>query len=127
MNWYLKVLQNYTNFNGRARRKEYWMFVLFNIIFAIAAIILDNTIGLANANTGYGPIYMIYILAIFLPGLAVTVLRLHDIGKNGYWFFITLIPFIGGIWIIILTATEGNFGDNEYGPDPKRTEDLNVA
>ncbi len=123
MNWYLKVLKQYADFNGRARRKEYWMFVLFNIIFAICAIFIDNIIGTAIDGIGYGIIYLLYTLAVFIPGLAVTVRRLHDIGKSGWMILVGLIPFIGGIWLLVLTVTEGNSGANEYGPDPKNEHD----
>lgn len=119
MNYYLKVLQNYANFNGRARRKEYWMFTLFNIIFTIIASILDNILGLANDLTGYGPIYIIYALAMLIPGLAVAVRRLHDVGKSGWMLFIAFIPLIGAIWLLVLMVTDGITGSNEYGPDPK--------
>jgi uncharacterized membrane protein YhaH (DUF805 family) len=112
MKYYLKVLQNYANFNGRARRAEYWYFVLFNVIFAFAAMFLDNVAGLANDLTGYGPIYGLYALFAFLPGLAVGVRRMHDVGKSG-WFI--LIP----IYNFILAVTAGDSGENEYGPDPK--------
>ncbi len=119
MSWYIAVLKKYGIFGGRARRKEYWMFVLFNIIFAIVAMILDNVLGLANERTGYGIIYTLYALAVLLPGLAVTVRRLHDIGKSGWWIFITLIPFIGAIWLLVLLATDSQPSDNQYGPNPK--------
>ena len=128
MEWYLKVVRdNYANFEGRARRKEYWMFVLFNIIFAIAAMVLDNIAGLAFEGIGYGPIYGIYGLAVFIPGLAVAIRRLHDIGKSGWMILIALIPFIGGIWLLVLLATDGNKGANQYGPDPKNptNEEIN--
>lgn len=119
MEWYLKVLKQYSDFNGRARRKEYWMFTLFNVIFAVAAMVLDNVLGIAFESIGYGPIYGLYILAVLVPGLAVGVRRLHDIGKSGWWLLVGLIPLIGTIWLIILLATEGTRGDNEYGPNPK--------
>ncbi len=120
MNWYLKVLkQHYSDFSGRARRKEYWMYVLFNIIFALIAIFLDNILGFAFRGIGYGPLYLIYIIAVFIPGLAVTVRRLHDIGKSGWWILISLIPIIGPIWLLVLLATDSQSGDNEYGPNPK--------
>lgn len=121
MDWYLKVLRNYAVFSGRARRKEYWMFVLFNIIFAIVAMILDRILGLAIGGIGYGPIYLIYILATIIPSLAVSVRRLHDIGKSGWWIFINLIPFVGFIWFLILLIKEGTPAANEYGPNPKET------
>ncbi len=127
MNWYLKVLKNYANFNGRARRKEYWMFVLFNFIFLMVAMIIDNILGTSFGPAGYGIVYVLYALAVFIPGLAVSIRRLHDIGKGGAWIFIALVPLIGGIWLIVLTATEGNSGQNEYGADPKQNEDLYVA
>lgn len=122
MNWYLKVLNNYANFSGRARRKEYWMFFLFNVLFGIVTVILDNMLGLAMPETGYGAIYLIYSLAIIIPSIAVGVRRLHDIGKSGFWLFIAFIPIVGGIWLLVLFATEGKSGDNEYGSDPKAEE-----
>ncbi len=119
MNWYLKVLKQYADFVGRARRKEYWMFVLFNIIFSVIAMLLDNVLGIAMEEIGYGPVTGIYLLAIILPGLAVAVRRLHDIGKSGWMILITLIPLIGSIWLLVLLVTDSNPGDNEYGPNPK--------
>ena len=124
MEWYLKVLKNYVGFSGRARRNEYWMFVLFNIIFAVVAMILDNVLGLASKEYGYGPIYGLYALAVFLPGLAVSVRRLHDIGKSGWWLLIALIPIVGAIMLIIWDVREGERGDNRFGPDPKAGEGM---
>lgn len=119
MNWYLKVLNQYADFNGRARRQEYWMFTLFNIIFAFSAIMLDNLFGLSNSEEGFGPIYFIYGLAVLIPGLAVGVRRLHDIGKSGWMLLVSLIPIIGAIWLIVLLVTDSESGDNQYGPNPK--------
>jgi len=119
MNWYLAVLRNYAGFSGRARRTEYWMFVLFNIIFCIAAIVLDNIVGTAIDGVGYGLFYILYALALFIPALAVAVRRLHDVGKSGWWIFIALIPIVGAIWLLVLYATDSQPGDNEYGPNPK--------
>lgn len=115
MNWYLNVMTKYADFNGRARRKEYWMFTLFNSIFAFAAIFLDNILDLSFRGTPYGPIYVIYVLAVFLPGLAVSIRRLHDIGKSGYMILLSFIPVVGTIWLLILMATESSPEDNEYG------------
>lgn len=112
MNWYVDVLKNYTGFSGRARRTEFWMFVLFNIIISIVLLV----IGLVLKFPFLG---LIYSLAILLPSLAVSVRRLHDTGKSGWWLFISLVPFVGGIILIIFNATEGTRGDNQYGPDPK--------
>lgn len=119
MSWYIGCLKKYGVFKGRARRKEYWYFVLFNIIFIIAAAILDQLLGTANRSSGYGVIYTLYALAVLVPGLAVGVRRLHDIGKSGWWLLIVLIPLVGAIWLIVLYATEGQHSDNQYGPDPK--------
>jgi len=105
MNYYLKVLQNYTNFNGRARRAEYWYFVLFN---AIASIIIS----LIGGALKFELLGNIYSLAVLLPSIAVGVRRMHDVGKSG-WFL--LIP----IYNFILAVTPGDEGNNEFGPDPK--------
>lgn len=119
MNWYLKVLKNYAVFSGRARRKEYWMFALFNVIFLIVALILDNILGTAIEDVGYGLFYFLYALAVLLPSLAVTVRRLHDVGKSGWFLFIVLIPIIGSIWLLVLMCTGGDAGENQYGANPK--------
>tara|TARA_B110000259_G_scaffold126511_1_gene143132 strand:+ start:996 stop:1367 length:372 start_codon:yes stop_codon:yes gene_type:complete len=119
MNWYLKVLKEYANFNGRARRKEYWMFTLFNIIFGGIAMILDSVFGIAIEGVGYGPLYGVYALVLFIPGLAVVVRRLHDIGKSGWMLLITLIPLIGAIWLLVLLLTDSNPEENLYGANPK--------
>jgi uncharacterized membrane protein YhaH (DUF805 family) len=119
MDWYLAVLKKYAVFSGRARRKEYWMFYLFNMIFAFAAIILDMILGTASDRIGYGFFYMIYMLAVFLPSLGLSVRRLHDVEKSGWFFLIGLIPLIGAIWLFVLTCTNGTVGINKYGPDPK--------
>jgi len=119
MNWYLKVLKQYADFNGRARRQEYWMFVLFNIIFSIVATILDNVLGLASPEVGYGILTGLYSLAVLVPGLAVTVRRLHDTSRSGWWILIALIPLVGAICLIVFTAQDSKPGDNEYGPNPK--------
>jgi uncharacterized membrane protein YhaH (DUF805 family) len=119
MNWYLKVLKQYADFNGRARRKEYWMFVLFNMIFAIVAMILDNVLGIAMEGIGYGPLYGLYVLAIIIPSIAVGVRRLHDIGKSGWMYLITFIPLIGPFWLLLLMTTDSNPGENQYGENPK--------
>lgn len=112
MEWFLKVIRQYADFNGRARRKEYWMFFLFNIIFSIVVSMIDGFLGTFILG-------IFYALALFIPGLAVAVRRLHDTGKSGWWLFIGFVPLIGFIWLLVLMMTEGDQGDNEYGPDPK--------
>ena len=119
MEWYLKVVRdNYANFNGRASRQEYWMFFLFNIIFAIVAGFVDGFLGL-------GFLYLLYSVAVLIPSLAVGVRRLHDVNKSGWWLFISLIPIIGAIWLLILLCTDSNPGENNYGPSPKAAPILN--
>jgi len=115
MKWYFHVIKNYAEFNGRARRKEYWLFILFNLIFSLAAMVLDSELGTS------GIVYLIYAVIVALPSLAVTVRRLHDVEKSGWYILILLIPFIGAIGIIALTIKDGETGPNEYGPDPKGT------
>lgn len=111
MEYYIKALKQYSDFNGKATRQEFWMFVLFNIIFGIVASMLDNFLGLSSvATAGLGPIYGIYTLAILIPALAVGVRRLHDIGKSGWWLLISFVPIIGGIWLIVLFATPSKAG-----------------
>ena len=126
MSWYLKVLKNYFVFSGRARRKEYWMFFLFQLIFAIVAVVIDNALGLAIRDVGYGPFYLLFALGTFIPGLAVTIRRLHDTGKSGWYFFLGLIPLVGGIILLVFMVTAGDFGDNEYGDDPKADENAGL-
>lgn len=120
MDWYLKVLKNYVGFSGRARRREYWMFALFNLIVAIVAIVLDRVLGLASEQYGgYGPIYGIYAFAVLLPSLAVAVRRLHDTDRSGWWLLLALVPVIGAIVLLVFALLEGTRGANRFGSDPK--------
>lgn len=123
MNWYLKVLKQYADFDGRARRQEYWMFGLFNMVFAVLAMILDNILGIAIEGAGFGPLYGLYVLAVLIPGLAVSVRRLHDVGKSGWMFLIAFIPLIGSIWLFVLLLTDSDSGENMYGQNPKENLD----
>ena len=124
MGWYLKVMRdNYGNFSGRARRREYWMYVLVQSIIMIGLMILDSILGLdfelQGISLGYGYLYLIGVIVHFIPSLAVLVRRLHDVGKSGWFYFIFLIPIIGIIWLLVLYCTEGQKQDNKWGPDPK--------
>ena len=115
--WYLKVLRQYTDFSGRARRREYWMFVLANFIIAFVLGIIDTIIGWGQILSG------IYSVAVLLPSLAVAVRRLHDIGKSGWWLFLCLIPLIGGIWVIVLMCKDSQYEANQWGAIPKVSHD----
>ncbi|WP_330442362.1 DUF805 domain-containing protein [Flavobacterium sp. C4GT6] len=113
INWYLKVVRdNYVNFNGRARRSEYWYFTLCNVLISIFLAIIGYVLELNFIGD-------IYSLAVLLPGLAVAVRRLHDVNKSGWFLLIGLIPLIGAIWLIVVLATDGDSGSNQYGEDPK--------
>ena len=126
MNWYLEVIKNnYANFSGRARRKEYWMFTLVNII--IIAVLYAILISSVDMNTGEmsslgsiaGIIIGIYSLAIIVPSLAVTIRRFHDQDKSGWMFLLAFIPAVGGLIVFVFMCLEGTKGDNRFGPDPK--------
>ncbi|NHN26854.1 DUF805 domain-containing protein [Flavobacterium jejuense] len=115
IDWWKKVvIKNYANFNGRARRKEYWYFVLVNIIISIVLGIIDGLGGLfiGNPENGNGILGSISSLVFLVPSIAVGVRRMHDVGKSGWYL---LIP----IYNLILACTEGDNGKNEYGDDPK--------
>ncbi len=114
MEWFLKVIRQYADFSGRARRKEYWMYFLFYIIFYLVLFAIDMVLKI-------GILALIYALALLIPSIAVSVRRLHDIGKSGWFILIALIPAIGAIILLIFMVTDSNPGDNQYGPNPKQT------
>ena len=119
MEWYTEVLKKYAVFQGRARRQEFWMFFLFNTMFYLLAAVVDNIIGTRYQDMWYGIFYTLYSLAMLIPSLAVEIRRLHDVGKSGWWLFISLIPLIGAIWLFVLLVTDSQPGENQYGPNPK--------
>lgn len=118
--WYLDVITNkYVDFTGRARRKEYWIFYLCNLIIVYALVGLSTLLGDSSLAIIFTGISSLYSLAILLPALAVLVRRLHDIDKSWTWIFISLIPIVGIIWFIVLLATDSQANENQYGPCPK--------
>lgn len=119
MNWYLEVLKKYAEFNGRARRQEYWFFLLFNILISAFLATIDYFTGTFNFETGVGLLSGIYSLGVLIPGISVTVRRLHDTDRSGWWLLISLIPVIGGIVLFIFMVLDSTPGNNEYGPNPK--------
>ena len=119
MNWYIEALKKYAVFSGRSRRKEYWYFALFNIIITILLTLIDSSIGTLDEKSGYGVLNTIYSLGVLLPGLGVSIRRLHDTGRSGWWLLIGLIPLIGAIVLIIFFVRDSQPGDNQYGPSPK--------
>ena len=113
MNWYAEVLKKYAVFNGRARRTEYWMFFLFNLIITLALSFIEGLFG------GPGVLSMLYSLAVLVPSLAVGARRLHDTGRSGWWQLISLIPLIGAIVLIVFMVQDSQSDQNQYGPNPK--------
>ena len=121
--WKKAIVDNYVNFSGRASRSEYWYFVLLNFIismvFNIITFVLASN-GVSDGLTVVQVLSWLVSLALFLPGLGVSVRRLHDIGKSGWWLFIILIPCcIGLIWLFILMCKGSEMNENEYGPVPE--------
>ena len=109
MHYYFEVLEKYTVFSGRASRREYWMFFLFNSIISIIFSIIDSY----NHSMLLG---LIYAVATLLPSLAVGVRRLHDTDRSGWLMFLGLIPFIGSVILLVFFALKSKPHDNQYGP-----------
>ena len=110
------VLSKYATFSGRARRSEYWWYVLFYAILAILASIIDSAMGTDPGRTGI--VGTILGLALLLPSIAVSVRRLHDTGRSGWWLLLALVPIVGAI-VLIVWYCQDSHGDNQYGPSPK--------
>ena len=122
MNWHLKCWKQYADFSGRARRKEYWIFSLINniiifFLYILQIVTIESTLWLI-----FPIILFLYAMAVFLPGLAVNIRRLHDIGKSGWWYLIYLIPIIGAIWLTVLMCLDSEPGENQWGENPKEIE-----
>lgn len=111
-------LSKYVDFKGRARRSEYWYFTLFTFLVGVVTSIIDSVIGTDYGTTSGGLVNTVASLALFLPGLAVGVRRLHDTGRSGWWILIGIIPIIGWIVLIVWFCTDSK-PDNQYGPNPK--------
>jgi uncharacterized membrane protein YhaH (DUF805 family) len=126
IDWVLEVFSKYATFDGRARRKEYWYWYLFNFIVSIFISVVSLVINGTETDNGIGwfglfinIVVIIYSLGVFIPNLAVTVRRLHDTNRSGWWYFISMVPFIGGIILFIYLIEDSTPGDNQYGPNPK--------
>lgn len=133
MQWMLLPLRRYAQFRGRARPKEYWMFVLFLVLCFLLVSILESILGLSRtehwvhrgpwwAGAGYstrgGPLTGLLALAVFIPWLAVAVRRLHDTDRRGWWLLIAFFPIIGSIVLLVFFIMSGTRGPNRFGPDP---------
>lgn len=113
MKYYIECWKKYVTFSGRARRQEYWMFVLFNTLIGLGVNIVDVVLG-----TG-GGLGSLYSLAVVLPGLAVFTRRMHDIGKSGWWWLFAFVPVVGMIVLLVFACKDSQPGENAYGPNPK--------
>ncbi len=120
-------LKRYTDFSGRSRRKEYWMFVLGVFIVAVVLGIIEGILGLSGMVAGaYGPLTAIFLLGIIVPSIAVQVRRFHDQDKSGWFVLLALIPFLGGLIVLVFMCLEGTKGPNRFGPDPKDPASVDV-
>jgi uncharacterized membrane protein YhaH (DUF805 family) len=119
MHRYLDVLKKYAVFHGRARRKEYWYFGLVNPIITMALAVIDGITGSFIAEADIGLLSGLYTLGVLLPGIVVSVRRLHDTNRTGWWLLIYLIPVIGALVFLVFVVQDGKPGENRYGPNPK--------
>lgn len=112
MEWYIKVIEKYAEFSGRARRTEYWMFTLINTVIGVILASLQQVSGI------FVLLSILYGIFVFIPGIAVTIRRLHDIGKSGFWILINFVPVVGSIILFVFTLVDSDH-ENIYGPNPK--------
>ena len=120
MKWFLDVVKNkYATFEGRARRSEYWYYVLFYVLAIVALAIIDEITGTLSEEAGIGLLSGLFALATLVPTLAVTVRRLHDTDRSGWWVLINFIPIVGGIVLLVFTVMDSQPGANRFGPNPK--------
>ncbi len=119
MNWFLEALRKFATFSGRSRRSEYWYFTLVYLIAAIILSVLDIATGLYDKSTGIGVLSAIFAIAMILPSLSVSVRRLHDTNRSGWWLLIALVPLLGAIVLLIFMVLDSEAGANRFGPNPK--------
>ncbi len=119
MNWFLLALRKYAVFQGRARRREYWYFILFYLLILVALVLLDVELGTYNSKLELGLFSGIFSFLMLLPGFAAAARRLHDTGKSGWWQLIMLIPFLGALVLVAFLIKDSVPGSNRYGPNPK--------
>lgn len=128
MEWMLLPIKRYADFSGRSRRKEYWMYVLFNLLLLVGFAVLMGIgvfVGRSEEGPGVGfwvalALYLVVTLALLVPSIAVQVRRFHDQGRSGWFWLLNLIPYVGGLVVLVFMCLEGEPGDNAWGPDPKR-------
>ena len=118
MDWYVQVWKKFAVFTGRARRKEYWVFALINVLIIVGLSVVDSLVGTFDVETGVGLLSGVYALACLIPSISVGIRRLHDTGRSGWWLLLSIIPIVGLVLLVFLLQ-DSKPGDNEYGPSPK--------
>ena len=119
MNWVKEAFGKYATFEGRSRRKEYWIFTLFCVVVAVVLTSIDSVTGTYGRSAGVGLLSGLFYLAVLVPSLAVTVRRLHDTDRSGWWVLLSLIPVLGGIVLLVFMCIDSQPGANRFGPNPK--------
>lgn len=119
MSWFIAALKKYAVFSGRARRKEYWYFALFYLIIYVALSIVDRATGTFDVQSRVGLLSGIFVLAMLIPSLAVSVRRLHDTDRSGWWLLIGFIPLIGAIVLLVFFVLDSTPETNRFGHNPK--------
>lgn len=119
MNWYLEAIRNYAVFSGRSRRKAYWFFFLFNVLIGIAASVLDGVLAIATDNALPAMFNPLYSLVILIPSIAVSVRRLHDTDRSGWWLLISFVPCVGFFVLLYFMIQDSTPGANRFGANPK--------
>ncbi|MEZ5184838.1 MAG: DUF805 domain-containing protein [Candidatus Nanopelagicales bacterium] len=110
---------NYATFSGRSSRSAYWYWVLFTFLVYVVAAIIDSVAGLGISDQNVGWVSLVASLALLIPSLAVLFRRLHDTGRSGWWWLLSLVCGIGAIIVFIFCLFDSTPGDNQYGPNPK--------
>lgn len=117
-------LRRYADFSGRSRRKEYWMFTLFYVLvivgLAVAAVSTADSDADADIfGSVFGIVLIVFVLATLVPSIAVAVRRLHDQDRTGWWYLLSIVPYVGGLVLLVFMCLNGTPGSNRFGPDPK--------
>lgn len=119
MQWLKEVIAKYATFRGRARRREYWRYILYYVIAFVTLVLVDMLTGTFNIESQLGFLSGLFLLFMLIPSVAVAVRRLHDTERGGWWLLLAFLPLIGQLVLLFFFIQEGDEGDNAYGPDPK--------
>ena len=118
MDWFVDGIKQYAVLRGRARRQAYWWFFLIYLLISTMLAVVDAIVGNYDPSTGVGQLSGLFGLATFLPALGLSVRRLHDTNRSGWWLLLVLLPVLGAITPLVFAASAGTRGDNRFGPDP---------